>query len=73
MSIGLTIPMSIILRGISSQNKSDYEQFLLPSFYLGLVPITISYFSLIWLTHQYNYNQNEYNCINRCQRKKLIR
>lgn len=73
MSIGLTIPMSIMLRGISSQNKSDNDRFVLPSFYLGLVPTTISYFSLIWLTHQYNYNQNEYNCISRCQRKKLIR
>ncbi|XP_025419803.1 solute carrier family 35 member F5 isoform X2 [Sipha flava] len=73
MSIGLTIPMSIILRGISSQNISDHERFSLPSFYLGLVPTTVSYFFLIWLTHQYNYNQNEYNCLSHCQRKKLIR
>lgn len=73
MSIGLTIPMSIIMRGISSQNKSDQERFLLPSFYLGLVPTTVSYFSLIWITQQYNYNQNEYNCLNRCQSKNLIR
>jgi solute carrier family 35 protein F5 len=73
MSIGLTIPMSLILSGISSKNKSDYERFLLPSFYLGLVPTIFSYFSLIWLTHQFNYNQNEYNCLSRCQRKNLIR
>lgn len=73
MSIGLTIPMSIILQSISSPNKSDHERFLLPSFYLGLVPTTVSYFSLIWLTHQYNYNQNEYNCLSRCQRKNAIR
>lgn len=73
MSIGLTIPMSLMLSGISSQNKSDYERFLLPSFYLGLVPTTVSYFSLIWLTHRFNYNQNEYNCLSRCQRKNLIR
>lgn len=73
MSIGLTIPMTIILRGISNQNKSDHERFLLPSFYLGVVPTAVSYFSLIWLTHQYNYNQNEYSCISRCQRKNLIR
>eukprot|EP00102_Acyrthosiphon_pisum_P024467 XP_016661677.1 PREDICTED: solute carrier family 35 member F5 isoform X2 [Acyrthosiphon pisum] len=73
MSIGLTIPMSLMLSGISSQNKSDYERFLLPSFYLGLVPTTFSYFSLIWLTHRFNYNQNDYNCLSRCQRKNLIR
>lgn len=73
MSIGLTVPMSIMLQGISSQNKSDHERLLLPSFYLGLVPSTVSYFSLIWFTHQYNYNQNEYNCLSRCQRKNLIR
>jgi len=73
MSIGLTIPMSLILSGISSKNKSDYERFLLPSFYLGLVPTIFSYFSLIWLTHRFNYNQNEYNCLSRCQRKNLIR
>ncbi|KAL5240534.1 hypothetical protein ACI65C_007944 [Semiaphis heraclei] len=73
MSIGLSVPMSLILSGISSQNKSDYERFLLPSFYLGLVPTTFSYFSLIWLTYRFNYNQNEYNCLSRCQRKNLIR
>ncbi|KAL4096768.1 hypothetical protein QTP88_021658 [Uroleucon formosanum] len=73
MSIGLTIPMSLMLSGISSQNKSDYERFLLPSFYLGLVPTTFSYFSLIWLTHRFHYNQNEYNCLSRFQRKNLIR
>jgi len=73
MSIGLTIPMSYMLYGISSQNKSDYERFLLPSFYLGLVPTTFSYFCLIWLTYRFNYNQNEYNCLSRCQRKNLIR
>ncbi|XP_060852266.1 solute carrier family 35 member F5 isoform X2 [Rhopalosiphum padi] len=73
MSIGLTIPMSLMLYGISSQNKSDNERFLLPSFYLGLVPTTFSYFCLIWLTYRFNYNQNEYNCLSRCQRKNLIR
>lgn len=73
MSVGLTIPMSIMLRGISSQNKADQERIMLPSFYLGLVPITVSYFFIIWLTYQFNYNQNEYNCLDRCQRKNLIR
>ncbi|XP_050423832.1 solute carrier family 35 member F5 isoform X2 [Adelges cooleyi] len=73
MSIGLTIPMSLVFQGISSHNKSDHERLLFPSFYLGLVPIIMSYFALIWLTHQYSYNQNDYSCLNRFQRRNSIR
>ncbi|XP_050549147.1 solute carrier family 35 member F5 isoform X1 [Daktulosphaira vitifoliae] len=72
MSIGFIVPINLILRGLNSHKKSDGERLLLPSLYFGLVPIVLSFFTLIWLTYRKNYNKND-GCFYRFQKRNSLR